>query len=65
MGLLDGLFSAPRRRRNTKKARLARKVRAYKKLEKKYNSPKAKRDRAIDAAIAAIDKKTETLRAKI
>lgn len=57
-------FGTSPRRRNSKKARLNRKLRMIKKLERKQNSPKFKRNKALDAALAAADKRIATLRSK-
>lgn len=56
-------FGSPRKK-NSKAARLRRKMARIKKLERKVNSPKYKRAKALDAALAAADKRIATLQGK-
>lgn len=64
MDLLNILLGSGRpRKKNTKKSRLNRKLRTIKKLQRKQNSPKYKRDQQLNAALEAADKMIDNLRA--
>lgn len=56
-------FGSPRKK-NTKAARLRRKLATIKKLKRKQASPKYVRAKALDSALAAADKALATLRGK-
>lgn len=55
-------FGSRKKSKNTKAARLRRKVAMIKKLQRKQQSPKYKRQKALDAALAAADTKLNNLR---